>query len=601
MKKVLKLMIVLLLFSMALVGSVGEREQGKGPIAPYKRPVPGKRFSLSRGQLYVPSYFSSENSGLTELVLFFHGASWCAEQNFFDAAKNAVMVSVTVKNYGYPEIFKDPDKLEDILAEVFQILEKNNISSKPIKKICLASFSGGYSAIREILGQDQYRSLITDVVLADSLYGPITEGGNHLESAALEPFLRYARRAAGGEVGFWFSHLYPPKEEHRGNKTTLAANDLIKGVGAEKKPCSGKNSRGARLLYRADLGNFHVLGYEGMTTQDHFEHFYALSDLLAETSLSPVVNKGKLPGFENRGRFHEQIKSYVFDPKVKIHINAPGREKFDPGLPTRVILYALPNGNTTAQTIGKKVTEGVDWHYGIQHIGAQTRRLREVIKKENIVTVYLEAEGRSWPSWRRKQSDSSQILQSVIESILSHVPVPQRTVHLSSHSGGGSLIFTYLNGLERLPHFIKRICFLDSIYNYSDEEKHGDKLLAWMKKDENNHLVILCYDDRNIRLNGKRVVGPTGGTYRKTQKMLERFFQDLEFRKSVEGAVVRYRGLDNQIDVLIHENPENKILHTVMVGDMNGFIHAETTGTPYENEVAVYGGPLAYEKWIDNE
>lgn len=104
---------------------------------------------------------------------------------------------------------------------------------------------------------------------------------------------------------------------------------------------------------------------------------------------------------------------------MKIYINAPPEDDFDPSQLTRIILYALPNGNTTSQTIGKKVTEGVDWHYGIQHIGAQTRRLREVIKEDNIVAVYLEAEGRSWPSWRRKHPDSPQILQAVLESILS--------------------------------------------------------------------------------------------------------------------------------------------------------------------------------------
>lgn len=26
-------------------------------------------------------------------------------------------------------------------------------------------------------------------------------------------------------------------------------------------------------------------------------------------------------------------------------------------------------------------------------------------------------------------------------------------------------------------------------------------------------LIVLCYDDRNIELNGKKVVGPTGGTF----------------------------------------------------------------------------------------
>ena len=44
--------------------------------------------------------------------------------------------------------------------------------------------------------------------------------------------------------------------------------------------------------------------------------------------------------------------------------------------PTVLVLYALPNGNSTAQTMGKKMQEGDDWHFDIQHIRAQTAFIR---------------------------------------------------------------------------------------------------------------------------------------------------------------------------------------------------------------------------------
>jgi hypothetical protein len=47
-----------------------------------------------------------------------------------------------------------------------------------------------------------------------------------------------------------------------------------------------KNSRGATLLYRADKGNLHVLGYAGMTNHDPFEHFYSAADTLKTASLA---------------------------------------------------------------------------------------------------------------------------------------------------------------------------------------------------------------------------------------------------------------------------------------------------------------------------
>jgi hypothetical protein len=260
-------------------------------IPPPRRDVPGKRFALPLGQLYVPAFFDPEATPDTNMVLFFHGAAWCSEQNFYDARKNAVLVSITIPNYGYGGVFSDPQKLAEVLEATTSTLAREHITTKRLGRLCLASFSGGYSGVREILKQPQYRDLISDVVLADSLYAPRVKGTtDQLDPDAMAPFLEYARRAAAGKCVFWFSHLYPPEEQYRNNTTTLAANYLIDHLGAQRRAASSRSSRGAQLLYRADLGNFHVLGYAGMSNQDHFEHFYALSDLLRETSL-PSVEK----------------------------------------------------------------------------------------------------------------------------------------------------------------------------------------------------------------------------------------------------------------------------------------------------------------------
>jgi len=48
----------------------------------------------------------------------------------------------------------------------------------------------------------------------------------------------------------------------------------------------------------------------------------------------------------------------------------------------------------------------------------------------------------------------------------------------------------------------------------------------------------------------------------------------------------------------VHLNPKNEILHTVLVGDMNGFIYSMAVGTRYEKSACQFNGDLAYEKWI---
>lgn len=258
--------------------------------SPARRNVPGTRFPASIGDAFVPEFYDSSLSSSTDVVLFFHGARWFAEQAFHDAHKNAVLISVSLKEY--ERVFRDSDAVTQILNATRDGLAREGTTSAAIGRICLVSFSGGYSAVREVLKQERFTHQITDVVLADSLYAPRVKGKDtELDPVAMAPFVTYARRAAAGECTLWFSHLYPPEARYRGNTTTLAADYLIEAVKAKRQAAEGTNCAGARLLTRADLGGFHVLGYAGMTNQDHFNHLYGVSDLLRLTSLTPAKGK----------------------------------------------------------------------------------------------------------------------------------------------------------------------------------------------------------------------------------------------------------------------------------------------------------------------
>src|SRR5204863_5064824 len=61
------------------------------------------------------------------------------------------------------------------------------------------------------------------------------------------------------------------------------------------------------------------------------------------------------------------------------------------------------------------------------------------------------------------------------------------------------------------------------------------------------------------------------------------------------------RGLDGRIHFFVHPNPQNKILHTILVGEMNGLVQAATLGTPNEEKWGHFGGPRAYTKWVQPE
>ncbi|MBN2446931.1 MAG: hypothetical protein JXO22_09405 [Phycisphaerae bacterium] len=305
-----------------------------------------------------------------------------------------------------------------------------------------------------------------------------------------------------------------------------------------------------------------------------------------------------LPGFELSPHFDEQIKSCTFDPDVSVLINAPPANAIDPAKPTELVIYALPNGNTIDQTVGRSEKEGLDWHFYIQHIGAQTRRLREIVTNRNIIVAYVEADGRSWPTWRQKHEDSGAHIVRLVEFLRNEVHTD--SVALTAHSGGGSMIFGFINEVNDIPDWVERIAFLDANYAYTDEQHHGDKFIDWLKRSPQHALGVMAYDDRRIKINGKLVVGPTGGTYRKTQKMLDRFQQDLPLSETTLPDHTRYQALDGRLDIVRINNPEDKILHTVMV-ERNGFIHALTFATPFENQAGDLYGQASYKQWIQGD
>jgi hypothetical protein len=168
---------------------------------------------------------------------------------------------------------------------------------------------------------------------------------------------------------------------------------------------------------------------------------------------------------------------------------------------------------------------------------------------------------------------------------------------LSAHSGGGSFMFGFLDGKDAIPDFVERIVFLDANYSYSDSDKHGDKLLAWLKGDGTRRLVVIAYDDRKVTLDGKPVVGPDGGTFRATERMRTRLARDETFTSSKGGDIESCTAMDGRIALLVHANPKNIILHTALVGEMNGLLRGLTDPgmTP---AWGTFGGARAYAKWV---
>jgi len=309
-------------------------------------------------------------------------------------------------------------------------------------------------------------------------------------------------------------------------------------------------------------------------------------------------NLAKFRGFRETNSFNERIASFTMDPEITVQINAPTHNSSAASNNVLLVFYALPNGNSIEQTVGKAPNSTNEWRYDIQHIGAQARFVRSLLPEKSVVIVYLENSLESWPAWRKKYGDG--LIPEVIRSVKKLFETNYVQIVLNSHSGGGSFIFGYLNAIEKISDDIVRIVFLDSNYAYNRELGHQEKLVDWLNGNSTHYLCVLAYNDAAGLLNGKAFVSAAGGAWGKSHAMQHDFAEAFKFTSRTNANFERYSALDGRVQFVLRDNPERKILHTTQV-ELNGFIHSLVSGTTNESKGYEYFGERAYSKWIATE
>ncbi|MEZ6014088.1 MAG: hypothetical protein R3F49_03165 [Planctomycetota bacterium] len=342
-------------------------------------------------------------------------------------------------------------------------------------------------------------------------------------------------------------------------------------------------SHGARLIARAAT-------LDGApTTVDALLSDPALCALLSDAG--PILSARYGP----RPAAQERLEALDLGPGVRAIAQVPN--DLDPARPTRLVVYALPNGSTLEQTLGRRPEPGQDWRFGIQHIGAQARWLRTCAGERDLVVVYLECDGLAWPTWLRKNDPEGARAVAWMAALRARFGADAR-VTLTGHSGGGALTFAFLDAQASIPAWVERIAFLDSNYRYDGARGHAAKLLAWLGGAEARALVVLAYDDASALLDGKPFVSREGGTWGRSHALLADLKRALPFASSTTDGLQRHVALGGRVQLLLKENPERAVLHTVQV-ERNGLIHALLAGTPRAALGYRYFGPRVYDAWIE--
>lgn len=288
------------------------------------------------------------------------------------------------------------------------------------------------------------------------------------------------------------------------------------------------------------------------------------------------------------------VDSFNMYGDVKITIDKPVNSR--EGKETIIIFFALPNGNTTAQTMGKKMMPGYDWHFDIQHISAQTKFIRQQLRNKNFVVIYLENNYKSWPAWKQKHPDFRAEIPHIIDSLSGLFSTKRKSIYLNGHSGGGSFIFGYLAGVSKIPPVIKRISFLDSDYGY--DSSYYAKIKTWLQESKEANLNVFAYNDSIALYNGKPLVSATGGTWYRSRLLLKHLQNDFSFVESRADSLIINKSADKRIQFYFKINRDRGIYHTQQV-ELNGFIHSILCGTRYDSRRYRYYGQRAYEDLIE--
>ena len=287
----------------------------------------------------------------------------------------------------------------------------------------------------------------------------------------------------------------------------------------------------------------------------------------------------------------DTLYSFSILPDVRVTIDRMNVSSLDPAK-TLLVIYALPNGNTTAQTMGKRMSAGDDWHFDIQHIRAQTNFLRKSLPRRNIVIAYLENDQKSWPAWKQKHPQFGDTLRLIVDTI-SHI-FNDPEIYLNGHSGGGSFIFGYLKARPGLPENLHRISFIDSDYGY--DSTYTKQLVNWLS-DHHHSLNVFAYNDSLALYNGKPIVSPTGGTWYRSHLLLNDLSGYYKFSITENDSLIIVKSSDKRIQFFFKSNPDRRIFHTQQV-ELNGFIHSILCGTKNDSKGYLYYGKRAYEEFI---
>lgn len=250
---------------------------------------------VTGGVVYAPPSFRS-GDGRFDLLLHFHGNPELVEESAAAVKLDALVYVVNVgdgarayRDYAYAD-----DICDTLLNRATEAAEGRGLREPRVRRLALSAWSAGYAAVGRLL--ETCGDRVDAVLLADALHAPYLNPFKHeVDHESLEPFLRFARRAAASERLFVLTHsqletlVYASAAE--------SADHLLGALGVAREDAKGSSPAPVALaaaqraampghesalvaVSKARRGDFIVMGFEGDRASNHMDQLIQMSATL---------------------------------------------------------------------------------------------------------------------------------------------------------------------------------------------------------------------------------------------------------------------------------------------------------------------------------
>jgi hypothetical protein len=244
-----------------------------------QKPAAGNELRIvTEHALLIAPYGCAALEPTTDVLVHFHGAITTVEPRLLRSGIDAVYI---VSNLGegsgpYEDAFATPQALFAYLERARSRLSAEcDGMPRSFGRIGLSAWSAGYGAVFRIIARPEDAARIDAVLLADGLHVGFDNDHRHVSALAMQPFTRFAERAALRETLMAITHTAISTPTYA--STSETAHFLAETLHVDREDLDEPGPLPAmHHTEHTASGYLTIDGYSGVDAQAHADQLFSI-------------------------------------------------------------------------------------------------------------------------------------------------------------------------------------------------------------------------------------------------------------------------------------------------------------------------------------